>query len=90
MKTAEKSLKRRTLMQFALLIYHTPEEFAIRKNDYNIVISVLGVLTTRRWLKLASTSPAIHWKCPKPERPCVSEKENGACRMDPTQKRRSS
>jgi len=22
-------------MQFALLIYHTPEEFALRKNDYN-------------------------------------------------------
>lgn len=22
-------------MQFALLIYHTPEEFAMRKNDYN-------------------------------------------------------
>ena len=22
-------------MQFALLIYHSPEEFAIRKNDYN-------------------------------------------------------
>jgi hypothetical protein len=35
MNTAEKSLKRRMLMQFALLINHTPEEFAIRKNDYN-------------------------------------------------------
>jgi hypothetical protein len=22
-------------MQFALMIYHTPEEFAMRKNDYN-------------------------------------------------------
>ncbi|MGH9536759.1 MAG: YciI family protein [Terriglobales bacterium] len=22
-------------MQFALIIYHTPEEFALRKNDYN-------------------------------------------------------
>ena len=22
-------------MQFALMIYHTPEEFAIRTNDYN-------------------------------------------------------
>jgi hypothetical protein len=22
-------------MQFALLIYHSPEEFAVRKNDYN-------------------------------------------------------
>ena len=22
-------------MQFALLIYHSPEEFAMRKNDYN-------------------------------------------------------
>jgi hypothetical protein len=62
MKTAEKSLKRRTLMQFALLIYHTPEEFAIRKNDYNIVISVLGVLTTRRWSRPASKSAPMHSK----------------------------
>lgn len=22
-------------MQFALMIYHTPEEFGMRKNDYN-------------------------------------------------------
>jgi hypothetical protein len=27
--------RRRKLMQFALMIYHTPEEFAMRKNDYN-------------------------------------------------------
>jgi hypothetical protein len=26
---------RRNVMQFALLIYHSPEEFAMRKNDYN-------------------------------------------------------
>src|SRR6516162_5931666 len=26
---------RRTSMQFALLIYHSPEEFAMRENDYN-------------------------------------------------------
>jgi hypothetical protein len=35
MKTAENSQKRRRLMQFALLIYHSPEEFAMRKKDYN-------------------------------------------------------
>jgi hypothetical protein len=34
-KTAENSLKRRMLMQFALLIYHSPEEFAMRNNDYD-------------------------------------------------------
>src|SRR5580704_533047 len=27
--------QRRKPMQFALLIYHSPEEFAMRKNDYN-------------------------------------------------------
>jgi hypothetical protein len=27
--------KRRKRMQFALMIYHTPEEFAMRKNDYS-------------------------------------------------------
>jgi hypothetical protein len=35
MKTATNNLKRRMLMQFALLIYHKPEEFAMRENDYN-------------------------------------------------------
>jgi hypothetical protein len=35
MKAAKNGLKRRRLMQFALLIYHSPEEFAMRKNDYN-------------------------------------------------------
>jgi hypothetical protein len=27
--------RRRKLMQFVLMIYHTPEEFEMRKNDYN-------------------------------------------------------
>jgi len=27
-------VKRRKLMQFALMIYHTPQEFAMRTNDY--------------------------------------------------------
>jgi hypothetical protein len=35
MKATKNSLKRRRLMQFALLIYHSPEEFAMRNNDYN-------------------------------------------------------
>jgi hypothetical protein len=35
MKAAKNNLKRRMLMQFALLIYHKPEEFAMRENDYN-------------------------------------------------------
>jgi hypothetical protein len=35
MKTAENSLRWRMLMQFALLIYHSTEEFALRNRDYN-------------------------------------------------------
>jgi hypothetical protein len=31
----EEKEKRRRRMQFALMIYHTPEEFAMRKNDYS-------------------------------------------------------
>src|SRR5258708_36236078 len=32
---AQRELRqRRKPMQFALMIYHTPEEFAMRKNDY--------------------------------------------------------
>jgi hypothetical protein len=35
-RKAERELRRgRKRMQFALMIYHTPEEFAMRKNDYN-------------------------------------------------------
>jgi hypothetical protein len=33
-ESAENNLKRRSLMQFALLIYHSPEEFGMRTNDY--------------------------------------------------------
>src|SRR5258708_26378390 len=33
---AQRELRqRRKPMQFALMIYHTPEEFAMRKNDYS-------------------------------------------------------
>src|SRR5271155_3726624 len=32
---ANESCARRKPMQFALMIYHTPEEFAMRKNDYS-------------------------------------------------------
>jgi len=42
-------------MQFALLIYHTPEEFGMRKNEYKILISALGGPTTRRSSRPAST-----------------------------------
>ena len=33
-ESAENGNKRRRSMQFALLIYHAPEEFDMRKNDY--------------------------------------------------------
>jgi hypothetical protein len=34
-KADDNSVKGEKLMQFALLIYHSPEEFAMRKNAYN-------------------------------------------------------
>src|SRR6266567_2153961 len=34
-KSRRELRQRRKLMQFALLIYHSPEEFAMRKNDYD-------------------------------------------------------
>src|SRR5205807_812131 len=34
-KSQRELRQRRKPMQFALMIYHTPEEFAMRKNDYS-------------------------------------------------------
>jgi hypothetical protein len=38
MKTAENSLRWRMLMQFALLIYHSTEEFALRKQKSSHIV----------------------------------------------------
>ena len=44
-------------MQFALLIYHAPEEFSMRKKaTIAILVSAPGGLTTKRSSRLASTS----------------------------------
>jgi hypothetical protein len=58
-------------MEFALMIYHTPEEFAMRTKDCNG--PHLG--TWRAYYKAlvgpASTSAAMHWNCPRLEQWCV-------------------
>ena len=57
-------------MQFALLIYESPEAFAARKNDGTIPTSVPGGRTTRLSSKPASTLAAIRLKCRRPEPQC--------------------
>jgi len=57
-------------MQFALMIYHSPEEFAMRKNDYNDPNSAPGGLTTRRSSRPASMSRQCA-DCPRQERHCA-------------------
>ena len=76
-------------MQFALLIYHSPEESAMRNNEYDDPHLGAWRAYYKALVEAASTSPAIHSKCPRPERQCVSVKESGACRTDPTPTRRS-
>lgn len=57
-------------MQFALLTYHAPEEFAMRENDYTDPISARGELTTKRWWRPEFTSAVMHLKSRRPERRC--------------------
>jgi hypothetical protein len=47
-------------MQFALLIFESPEAFAARNADENDPYLVRGGRTTKRSSKPASTSVAIH------------------------------
>ena len=76
-------------MQFALLIYHSPEEFAMRENDSTILISPLGGLTPRRSSRPACMSAAVLLKCPRRDRPYGLGRESAACRMGPMRRRRS-
>jgi len=52
-------------MQFALMIYHTPEEFAMRKTTIAILISALGGRTTRRSSRPASNVGANALEAPE-------------------------
>ena len=49
-------------MQFALLIYESPEAFAARKAMGPIPTRAPGARTTRLSSSQASTSQAIRWK----------------------------
>jgi len=71
-------------MQFALMIYHTPEEFAMRKNDYSDPHLGAWRRTTRRSSRPASTSAPMLLKRRRRERPYVLRRESAACRMGPT------
>ena len=61
-------------MQFALLIYHSPEEFAMREKTITIRISAPGGRTTRRWSRPAFTLAATLLKCRRRQRPSDLEK----------------
>jgi len=76
-------------MQFALLIYHLPEEFAMRKNDYSD--PHLGRLRAyyKALVEAGVYVGANALKCPRQERRCVSGKESAACRMARSPIRRS-
>ena len=57
-------------MQFALLIFESPEAFAARKADETIPTSVRGGHTTKRSSRPASTSVAIRLSPRRPRPRC--------------------
>jgi len=76
-------------MQFALMIYHTPEEFAMRTKEYNDPHLGAWRAYYKALVEAASTSGAMHLKCRRQERPCVLRRESAACRTAPMPTRRS-
>ena len=76
-------------MQFALMIYHTPEEFDMRKDYSHPHIGAWRAYYKRSW-RPVSTSAGMRLKYRKRGRPCGFGQESAACRMDPTLIRRSS
>ena len=75
-------------MQFALLIYHSPEEFAVRENDYNDP----HLAAWRAYAKaLVEAGVYVGGNAleVRPDRPYVFGRESAACRTDPMQRRRS-
>ena len=76
-------------MQFALMIYHTPEEFDMRKNDY--ADPHLGAWRAyhKALVEAGVYVGGMHLKCPRQEQRYVLGTENATCRMDRTRIRRS-
>ncbi len=74
-------------MQFALLVYESPEAFKARNGSETdpylgaFHISELGGRTIRRSSRRVSMSVAIHWKYPRLGPRCGLRMESGGYRM---------
>ena len=77
-------------MQFALLVYESPEAFATRKNNEIDAYTGAWRAYYKALVESGATSAPMHLKCPRREQPCALGKESAACRMDPTRTPRSS
>lgn len=80
-------------MQFALMIYHTQEEFDMRKGDYSDPHLGAWRAYYKALVDLSkpeSTSAPMHLKCPRQEQRCALGKESAAYRTDRMLIRRSS
>jgi len=67
-------------MQFALLIYHSPEEFGMRKNDYSDPHLGAWRAYYKALVEAGVYVGAMRLKCPRQERQCVSGKESAECK----------
>src|SRR5437867_11151606 len=74
---------RRNVMQFALLIYHSPEEFAMRKNDYNDLHSGACGANYKPPVKAAASAAADALEGPEPGRRLRAREGNREGRKAP-------
>jgi len=70
-------------MQFALLIYETPEAFTARNSDGTDSYTGAWRAYYKAWSRLGFMSAAIHCKFQRPEPRFGLKKESGTYRMAP-------
>jgi hypothetical protein len=77
-------------MQFAFLVYESPEAWATRNNDLSSPYVGAWRAYHKALVDAGVYSPAIRWKCRKQELQYESTTESGACRTARTLTPRSS